>query len=248
VDRQRADVGTAGVMPPELPPPWGFWSTLCWALFACGLGGALSFLSWAPPVNLPDVHEDPWLPLQLIIINVVQIAVLAVAARLARWPIGRYLGLVRPHGRDFLAGIAALALVIVALEVLTYVLHRESVTPFQTEAYRAARAAGLLPLMWAAFVIAAPVGEEILFRGFVFRGWAASRLGVAGTILLTSLIFSGLHMAQYDWFGVFQTFCIGTLFGWLRWHSGSTTVTIVLHMGVNLISTLWAAAKVEGFV
>ena len=138
--------------------------------------------------------------------------------------------------------------VVIALEILTYLLHRESVTPFQTEAYRASRAAGLLPLMWVAFVIAAPVGEEILFRGFVFRGWAASPLGVPGTILLTSLIFSALHMAQYDWFGVFQTFCLGSLFGWLRWYSGSTSVTILLHMGVNLISTLWAAAKVEGLV
>jgi membrane protease YdiL (CAAX protease family) len=248
VDRQRADVETPAVTQPELPRPWGFWSTLCWALFACGLGGGLSLLSWIQPPGSPDIHEDPWLPLQLIIINVVQVAVLAVAARLAGWPIGRYLGLVRPRARDLLAGIAALALVVVALEILTHVLQRESVTPFQTEAYRAARAAGLLPLMWGAFVIAAPVGEEILFRGFVFRGWAASRLGVAGTILLTSLIFSALHMAQYDWFGVFQTFCIGALFGWLRWHSGSTTVTILLHMGVNLISTLWAATKVEGWV
>lgn|SRR5262245_18690547 len=244
----RTDVGTPGATPLELRRPWGFWSTLAWSLFACGLGGAVSLLSWALPVNSTDLPEDPWLPLQLIVINVVQIAVLAVAARLAGWPIGRYLGLVRPRARDLVAGIAALVVVMLALEILTYLTERGSVTPFQTDSYRAARAAGLLPVMWLAFVVAAPVGEEILFRGFVFRGWAASPLGAPGAIVLTSLIFSALHMAQYDWFGVFQTFCIGALFGWLRWHSGSTTMTILLHMAVNLISTLWTAAKVEGLV
>jgi hypothetical protein len=36
-----------------------------------------------------------------------------------------------------------------------------------------------------AFVIIAPAAEEITFRGFLYRGWAASRLGVFGAILLT---------------------------------------------------------------
>ena len=34
-------------------------------------------------------------------------------------------------------------------------------TPFQTDSYGAAHAAGLLPLMWLAFVVAAPLGEEM---------------------------------------------------------------------------------------
>ena len=122
-------------------------------------------------------------------------------------------------------------------------LGRDSVTTFQADSYRAANAAGLLPLLWLAFVVAAPVGEEIIFRGFVFRGWAASPLGVPGTILLTSLVFSAAH-TQYDWFGSLQTFCIGILFGCLRWRSGSTTLTILLHMVINFTSTLWTAIKV----
>ncbi len=34
------------------------------------------------------------------------------------------------------------------------------------------------------------------------------------------------------------------LFGWLRWRSGSTTLTILLHMVINFTSTLWTAIKV----
>jgi membrane protease YdiL (CAAX protease family) len=234
-----------------LPPPWGFWSTLAWAVLAFALaavlvGGAVLWLNWSKLDTLPDPQEDAWFTLQLIAINLVQVAVLAFAARLAGWPIGRYLGLVAPSARDVLYGIAAVAVMLGALEILTHLLGRESVTPFQSEAYRAAQKAGLLPMMWLAFVVAAPVGEEITFRGFMFRGWAATPLGASGTILLTSLIFAALH-TQYDWFGALQTFCMGALFGWLRWRSGSTLLAIGLHMAINFVATLWATAKVAGW-
>jgi membrane protease YdiL (CAAX protease family) len=45
-----------------------------------------------------------------------------------------------------------------------------------------------------------------------------------------------------------QTFCIGALFGWLRWRSESTVVTIVLHMLVNFVATTYAVVKVEGLL
>jgi len=236
----------------SLPRPWGFWSSLGWAVLAFVLGaaivgGAVLWLNWGHLDALPDTAEDPWFPLHFIVSNAIQVAVLAAAARWARWPVGRYLGLVAPRGSDLLHGLIALLVVMGALEILTHLLHRESVAPFQTESYRAARDAGLLPLLWLAFVVAAPVGEEVLFRGFLFRGWIASPLGVPGTILLTSCIFSAAH-TQYDWFGVGQTFAIGALFAWLRWRSGSTVVTILLHMGVNFTATLWSAVKVEGLI
>ena len=235
-----------------LAPPWGFWSTSAWAALAFLLGavivgGLVVWLIAGDIDKLPEAQDDPWFPLQLIVVNAVQVGVLIVAARLGRSPVAQYLGLTRPRGRDILYGIATLALVMGALEILTHVVGRESLTPFQTESYRAARAAGLLPLLWLAFVIVAPISEEVTFRGFIFRGWAASPLGPVGTILLTSAIFSALH-PQYDWFGMFQTFCVGTLFGYLRWRSGSTTVVILLHVIVNFISTLFSAIKVAGLV
>ena len=38
----------------------------------------------------------------------------------------------------------------------------------------------LLVMLWLALVIAAPVGEEIIFRGFLFRGWAQTPRAVLG--------------------------------------------------------------------
>ncbi len=244
------DRETAAAIPPDRsgPRPWGFWSTLLWALFAFAVsativGGTVLWLYWNAFDRLPDSQEDASFAIQFIAVNLLQIVVLAWAARLAGWPVGRYFGLIRPNRGDVLYGVASFGLLLLALEILTHVLGRDSVTTFQTDSYRAASAAGLLPLLWLAFVVAAPVGEEIIFRGFVFRGWAASPLGVPGTILLTSLVFSAAH-TQYDWFGSLQTFCIGILFGCLRWRSGSTTLTILLHMVINFTSTLWTAIKV----
>jgi membrane protease YdiL (CAAX protease family) len=236
----------------EFPPPWGFWSTAGWTLLAFGLAvlavsGWVFCLNWGQLEATPDPQHDTSFTLQLILLNAVQLGVLAVAARLAGWPVGRYLGLVAPRRGDVLYAIAAVALLLGALEILTHVLDRDSVTPFQGETYRTARAAGVLAMLWLAFVVAAPLGEEITFRGFMFRGWAASPLGAPGTILVTSLIFSALH-TQYDWFGTLQTFCMGALLGWLRWRSGSTILTIGLHMAINLVSTLWTAAKAQALV
>ena len=236
-----------------LPRPWGFWSTLGIALLAfliahIAIGVVIWWMSWIGMAGaLSQALEDPALPLLLIVTNAILVGLLAGAAHLAGWPAGTYLGLVRPNRQDVVASIVALLAVMVVLEIITWLSGRASVTPFQTDAYRAAKTSGTLWLMWLAFVVAAPVGEEVLFRGFVFRGWAASRLGPMGTIALTSLIFAAVHV-QYDWFGIFQTLCLGALFGWARWRSGSLTLTILLHMAINFTSTVWTAAKVEGWV
>ena len=65
-------------------------------------------------------------------------------------------------------------------DALTYLFGRDVVTPFQVDTYRTARDAGALPLLWLTFVIVAPVAEEIMFRGFLFRGWVRSAAPPSG--------------------------------------------------------------------
>src|SRR5215467_6107739 len=71
------------------------------------------------------------------------------------------------------------------------------------------------------------------FRCFLFRGWVTSdQYGVFAVIVISQL-WAALHV-QYDWVGVAQVFLTGLVLGWTRWRSGSTLLTILLHLLVNL--------------
>jgi uncharacterized protein len=82
--------------------------------------------------------------------------------------------------------------------------------------------------------------EELLVRGFLLRGWAASRLGPAGAILLTSAIWTAAH-TQYDALFLIDIFSIGLLLGWIRQRSGSTLATIFLHATQNTAALIQVA-------
>ena len=93
-----------------------------------------------------------------------------------------------------------------------------------------------------AIVVVGPAGEEIMFRGFLFRGWVTpGTRGVVAVVVIT-LLWAAMHV-QYDWFGIGQVFVTGLVLGWIRWRSGSTSLTIVLHVLVNLESTVETMVK-----
>jgi membrane protease YdiL (CAAX protease family) len=172
------------------------------------------------------------------------IGVSVVAARLRGWRARDYLALVQPRRGEVAFGVAVLAALLIASDLLTLLVGREVVPGFMREAYLSARNSGALALFFLAVVIVAPVSEEIAFRGFLFRGLSASWLGVSGTIIATSAAWTAMHV-QYDGFTLVQIFLIGLLLGWIRWASGSTLLTIMLHMLANLTACIQAAIKVE---
>ena len=89
-------------------------------------------------------------------------------------------------------------------------------------------------LLWLALVIAAPLFEEMFFRGFLLTGFAASFMGPIGAVVLTSAAWAALHL-QYDAYGMAIIFCIGLLFGTARLVTGSLLVPLVLHATENLL-------------
>jgi membrane protease YdiL (CAAX protease family) len=137
-----------------------------------------------------------------------------------------------------------MAALLIAFDVLTYATGRDIVPAFMLESYKTARASGSLVLFFIAVVIIGPVTEEIVFRGFLFRGLNASFLGLTGTLIVTSIAWALMHV-QYDALIIAQIFLIGLLLGWLRWASGSTLLTISLHVLANLVASIEAAIKVE---
>jgi membrane protease YdiL (CAAX protease family) len=91
------------------------------------------------------------------------------------------------------------------------------------------------PVFFLALVVVPPIFEESLFRGFLFRGIQASRLGNVGAVLITSITWAVVH-AQYEAGLIAVVFLIGILLGVARARSGSLYLTMMLHGAFNLIS------------
>jgi hypothetical protein len=229
---------------------WGYWTTLAWSALAFLAGQFVAFgvLFWLLGGVWDSLLQTPFdgvlVTIFIVIADPVTIAVLAIAARLARADISDYFALKWPSAGELRLGIAALVVLIAVADALLYLSGRDLVTPFQLQSYTTAAAAGWLPAMLAGAILVAPAGEEAMFRGFLFRGWVRSPRSAWPAIVLISVLWAMLHI-QYDWTGVLQIFIVGLFLGWMRWRSGSLVLTFMLHALFNLEGTLETIAVVH---
>jgi uncharacterized protein len=91
-----------------------------------------------------------------------------------------------------------------------------------------------LVIMMLFLTVFGPVFEELIFRGFLFPLLARS-LGPWPGILLTATPFALLHGSQYHWSWQHLTLVglAGTVFGLVRYKSGSTAAATLVHTGYN---------------
>lgn len=231
---------------------WGYWTTLGWAFLAFLVGqfAALAVLVWLRFSNLNSLMATPFdgvmVTLFILIANPISIAVIALAVRLKGARQTEYLALTLPPGRDLRLGLICLVVLIALGDAMLYFGGYPLITPFQLQSYTTAAAEGWLPALLAGAIIVAPAGEEIMFRGFLFRGWARSDRTVWPAIVVISVLWAALHV-QYDWTGILQIFVIGLFLGWIRWRSGSLLLTFLLHALFNLEGTLETALQIYFF-
>lgn len=86
-------------------------------------------------------------------------------------------------------------------------------------------------LFWLAFpavTIGAPLAEELVFRGQLFAALARSRAGFSGATLITSALWSLLHITE-PWLAIGIIFMMGLVLGALLIRFGSLWVTIACH-------------------
>jgi uncharacterized protein len=229
-------------------PPWGIPATIAWLLFAFLISVVVAtgvFAVWqADRANLRTLtYDGVMITIGALASVPVQVAVLAFAARLRRWTPQDYLALNMPRRGEILFAALCVVALIVAFDALMYVSGRDLVPPFQTEAYQSAKDAGWLIGLMLAIVLVAPIGEEIAFRGFLYRGLMRPGREMLAIVVI-SLAWALLHI-QYDWLGMAQIFAAGLMLGWFRWASGSTSLTIGMHVLINAEAMLETAIKVE---
>ncbi len=95
------------------------------------------------------------------------------------------------------------------------------------------------PLLWIAICIAAPLMEEILFRGFIYKGFQAA-YGHWPAIIVTTIGWALLH-AGYGACELVVVFISGILLGYIRFRTGSLYPCILLHAFVNCLSIMQIA-------
>jgi membrane protease YdiL (CAAX protease family) len=128
-----------------------------------------------------------------------------------------------------LSVLLAGALVLVARSALTFI-PSTSEAPIQTFV---AWPSGLL--CFAVLGVVVPLGEEVFFRGFLYRVLLAYGRFAAFTITLVSFV--GLHLQQVwgNWGGLAALVATGTVLTALRAISGSTLLPAVTHLIYNFV-------------
>ena len=231
--------------PPATARTWGYFATFGWALLAYLVATIITTAAlylWDPSTVPADMDfsglmtDSRYVSLTTIISNLILTGILFWAAARSGWTANDYLAINWPSRQEVVVALISLAVLLPVLDGLAYLAGQPILPPFMTDIYRDAKSTGSLLLLWLAIVVAAPVAEEIIFRGFIFRGWVRPQRPMLGILIVTAL-FAVIHI-QYNWFGIFQVFLIGFLLTWTRWRSGSTLLPMVMHVIANCYAML----------
>jgi membrane protease YdiL (CAAX protease family) len=88
--------------------------------------------------------------------------------------------------------------------------------------------------------IAAGIGEEMLFRGFL-QGLLESSLGAPAGLALASVIFGLAHPITFAYFVIAAT--MGLYFGLLWWWTGNLLAPVIAHSLYDFLAILWMTAN-----
>jgi hypothetical protein len=91
-------------------------------------------------------------------------------------------------------------------------------------------------LLIITIVLLAPIGEELLFRGFLQKYLEIAWGDITKAILLSSLFFAAIHFNPY-W--LIQIYLLGVLLGYIAWQTQSVVSSIIFHVIINASSLLF---------
>jgi uncharacterized protein len=83
-----------------------------------------------------------------------------------------------------------------------------------------------------AIVIAAPILEELIFRGIILNG-LLKKYSPLKSILISSILFGVIHLNPWQFIGAFV---IGVFSGWVYYKTRKLTLSILIHFANNLFA------------
>lgn len=237
--------------------PWGIWATAGFSLIIIAAFLLTQIVASSVLVAM-ELQQNPALDIDVysesLATNGLLLAVATCAGMLTTVVlVGTFVRLRKPGTlmqylhfypvatRALVGWLSVILILALLWDLLTFLLGRPVVPPFIIAAYQSA---GFVPLFWVALVMAAPVSEEVFFRGFLFEGIRYTRLGSAGAVIMTSLGWALVHL-QYDIYEMTTVFVLGVVLALARLRTNSLYTTIAMHALVNFLATLEAAVYVR---
>lgn len=232
----------AGAAAPESRFP-GFWVSIGWIVLYFVLQGVCTVLLLASGVGGADLAS----PASAVSNPVVILWGLVLSAFIQLGLMWLYL---RKDSRSERIGIGhfghmpalhatGLAFVLVVAAMIFNYLYATYLIPgigMQEEMAKMLAAIPRTPLNIAAgifaIVVAAPLVEELLFRGLL-QNAIARYVPIWAAILLSSLIFASVHLQPYAIPGLMS---LSIAFGYLYHRTGSLRMNIALHMANNAVA------------
>jgi membrane protease YdiL (CAAX protease family) len=153
-----------------------------------------------------------------------------------------YLGLRPCPWKSVVLSCIAMAVFIAGSDSLTVALGKPVVPPFVASAYASARSPVLL---FAALVCAAPLLEELFFRGFVISSLRSLGASLPLSALVPAIAWSGVH-AQYDLYSIGTLFVAGLLLAGARLWFQSIVPCIAMHCLSNAVAFVEAVVFTPG--
>ncbi|RMF10951.1 MAG: CPBP family intramembrane metalloprotease [Candidatus Neomarinimicrobiota bacterium] len=91
-------------------------------------------------------------------------------------------------------------------------------------------------LIGTALLLLAPLGEELLFRGFLQQTLERTWPDLTRAVLITALFFAFIHLNPY-W--MIQIYLLAVLLGYLAWRANSIWPSFLLHLVNNALALLF---------
>ncbi|MBN2183601.1 MAG: CPBP family intramembrane metalloprotease [Sedimentisphaerales bacterium] len=246
--------------PVEKPPrPWGFWPTIGFSMIitaAFFFVQCIIVIIWTVGYLIQNqkleveqfannlVKNGLFQSVFLCAVAPVTIGLSILFSEIRKGiTIKQYLGFRYPGWTKIVKWCLVVIVFAVISDMLIFFSDDPVIAEYMTSTYKTAF---FLPLFWFAIIIAGPLSEEIFFRGFLFEGIRYSKVGAAGAVIITSLIWSTMHL-QYNIYGIIFIFVGGLLLGYVRIRSNSIYPPIAMHILHNIIASVEVVVYVEFF-
>jgi uncharacterized protein len=217
-------------------PQWGLIGTVVWGLFIAVLFVVVqAIVVLTQKMALGDGNALALASLATC--AVCSVAIFIVIALKKNSKMADYLALRAINKAQLQYWLGLCVVLILLIELAGFALGRPFVHEFMKTAYRSADPKWLFGL---AIIVAAPIFEELFFRGFLLSGLAASRVGPMSAVVLTALLWAVIHQ-QYDVYDMSIVFAIGLLLGMARLKTQSLWMPMLMHSLLNGIATVGAA-------